>query len=98
MWNLSFEPPQIVQARVLAPLPEALRLRRASDWAAANKPGQTVDRFLERPAFDRAGTLYLTDIVPGRIFLQAPDGQWPPIAETGEIGRELLRARCEQSV
>src|SRR3546814_12070551 len=89
MWNLSFEPPQIVQARVLAPLPEALRLRRASDWAAANKPGQTVDSFLEGPAFDRAGNLYLTDIVHGRIFRLAPAGQWPR-PEARRVGKQSV--------
>jgi len=83
MWNLSFEPPQVVPAHVLASLPEALRLRRPSEWAAANKPGQTVDSFLEGPAFDRAGNLYLTDIVHGRIFRLAPNGQWHTVAETG---------------
>ncbi|OZI16586.1 SMP-30/gluconolactonase/LRE family protein [Bordetella genomosp. 7] len=83
MWNLSFEPPQRVDATVLAALPDALRLRRASEWAAANKPGQTVDSFLEGPAFDRAGNLYLTDIVHGRIFRLAPHGQWHTVAETG---------------
>ncbi|MBV7482285.1 SMP-30/gluconolactonase/LRE family protein [Bordetella sp. BOR01] len=83
MWNLSFEPPQVVQARVLATLPDALRLRRASDWAHANKPGQVVDSFLEGPAFDRAGNLYLTDIAHGRIFRLTPAGQWQAVAETG---------------
>lgn len=83
MWNLSFEPPQVLQATVLASLPEELRLRRASDWARANKPGQTVDSFLEGPAFDRVGNLYLTDIVHGRIFRLTPGGQWQTVAETG---------------
>ena len=83
MWNLSFEPPTLIEARVLASLPDVLRLRRRSDWADANKPGQEVDSFLEGPAFDKAGNLYLTDIVHGRIFRLTPAGDWQAVAETG---------------
>ncbi len=83
MWNLSFTPPTVIQARVLARLPDTLRRPVRSEWADANKPGHLVDSFLEGPAFDRQGNLYLTDIPHGRIFRLSPGLAWDSVAETG---------------
>jgi gluconolactonase len=83
MWNLSFTPPVVIEAQVLTRLPPELRRPVRSSWADANKPGHIVDCFLEGPAFDRAGHLYLTDIPHGRIFRLSPDLQWDTVAETG---------------
>jgi gluconolactonase len=81
MWNLSFTPPELIEARVLTRLPDALRRPQRSDWADANKPGHIVDCFLEGPSFDRAGNLYLTDIPHGRIFRVSPALEWQLVAE-----------------
>lgn len=83
MWNLDFQPPTIIEATVLTRLPDDLRRPVRSEWADANKPGHVVDCFLEGPAFDREGNLYLTDIPHGRIFRLTPAGQWQAVAETG---------------
>jgi len=83
MWNLDFQPPQVIEAQVLSRLPDALRRPVRSEWAEANKPGHVVDCFLEGPSFDRAGNLYLTDIPHGRIFRLTPAGQWQQVTETG---------------
>lgn len=83
MWNLSFEPPVVIEARVLARLPDQLRRPVRSEWADANKPGHVVDCFLEGPAFDREGRLYLTDIPHGRIFRLTDGVRWELISETG---------------
>ncbi|MDQ2778915.1 MAG: SMP-30/gluconolactonase/LRE family protein [Pseudomonadota bacterium] len=83
MWNLDFAPPQVIEARVLARFPDELRRPVRSEWADANKPGHVVDCFLEGPAFDRQGNLYLTDIPHGRIFRLSMAGQWQLVAETG---------------
>ena len=83
MWNLSFTPPQIIQANILTRLPDELRRPVRSNWADANKPGQIVDCFLEGPCFDRAGNLYLTDIPHGRIFKVSSDLQWHCVADYG---------------
>ncbi|MDQ0572745.1 gluconolactonase [Variovorax paradoxus] len=72
MWNLSFQPPEVIEARVLTRLPDAFRTPRRTDWVDANKPGHMMDSFLEGPVFDRAGNLYVTDIPYGRIFRIAP--------------------------
>lgn len=81
MWNLNFTPPQRLQAKILTQLPMALRRPRRSDWADANKPGHTVDSFLEGPCFDTEGRLYLTDIPHGRVFCVSPDHQWHTVTE-----------------
>ncbi len=81
MWNLNFEPPKVIEARVLTSMPDPLRRARPSDWANANKSGRIADSFLEGPAFDRAGNLYVTDIPHGRIFRIDPSLQWHLVAE-----------------
>ncbi len=81
MWNLTFSPPHVIQARVLTRLPDALRRKRRSEWADANRPGHEVDSFLEGPSFDRAGNLYVVDIPWGRIFRISPQLEWALVAE-----------------
>jgi gluconolactonase len=76
MWNLDFSPPKVVDSSALTRLPDELRRPRCSEWSDANKPGQLVDSFLEGPAFDRAGNLYVTDIPNGRIFRISPALEW----------------------
>jgi gluconolactonase len=82
MWNLNFTAPTIIDARVVTEMPAALRRARRSEWADANKGGRPVDSFIEGPAFDRAGNLYLTDIPHGRIFRINPALEWTQVAET----------------
>lgn len=81
MWNLSFVPPAVIQARVLTRLPDAFRERRRTEWCDANKPGHQIDSFLEGPSFDREGNLYVTDIPFGRIFRISPQLEWSLVAE-----------------
>lgn len=76
MWNLTFSPPQVIEARVLTRLPDAYRGKRPSEWGAANKPGEPIDSFLEGPSFDREGNLYVVDIPFGRIFRISPKLEW----------------------
>ena len=54
---------------------------KVTEWAAANRPGQVVDCFLEGPSFDRAGNLYVTDIPNGRVFRISPERRWSLVAE-----------------
>jgi gluconolactonase len=76
MWNLSFSPPHVIEARVLTRLPDEFRKKQPSDWGAANKPGEPIESFLEGPSFDRAGNLYVVDIPFGRIFRISPELEW----------------------
>jgi gluconolactonase len=81
MWNLDFEPPRVIEARVLTRLPDSFRRKRRTEWADANKPGHELDSFLEGPSFDRDGNLYVTDIPIGRIFRISPSLEWTLAAE-----------------
>lgn len=81
MWNLDFKPPQIIEARVLTRLPDAFRKPVRSSWCDANKPGHQVDSFLEGPAFDRGGNLYVVDIPFGRIFRITPALEWKQVVQ-----------------
>jgi gluconolactonase len=76
MWNLSFTPPAVIEARVLTRLPGEFRKVQRTEWADANKPGHEIDSFLEGPTFDRTGNLFVTDIPNGRIFRISPDLKW----------------------
>jgi len=81
MWNLSNTPPAVIQARVLTRVPDEFRKPTRTPWSDANKPGHTVDCFLEGPSFDRAGNLYVVDIPYGRIFRIAPDLDWTLVTQ-----------------
>jgi gluconolactonase len=81
MWNLDFTPPIVVPARVLTRLPESFRKAVRTDWCDANKPGSTIDSFLEGPTFDRTGNLYVCDIPYGRIFRVSPTLEWTLVAQ-----------------
>ena len=81
MWNLDFSAPLVIEARAFARLPDSYRNKRRSEWCDANKPGHEIDSFLEGPAFDRSGNLFLTDIPFGRIFRVSPAGEWNIVAE-----------------
>ena len=76
MWNLDFAPPAVIEARVLTRLPDGFRKPRRTEWCDANKPGQEIDSFLEGPAFDRNGNLFVADIPYGRIFRVTPALEW----------------------
>jgi gluconolactonase len=81
MWNLSFTPPQVIEARVLTKVPDAFRKPRRTEWCDANKPGHVIDSFLEGPSFDLEGNLYVTDIPYGRIFRISPKLEWSLVVE-----------------
>ena len=74
-------PPRPREARDLNRLPDRFRKRRRTEWGDFNRGGQALDCFLEGPAFDREGRLYVTDIPFGRIFRIGTDGGWEQVAE-----------------
>ena len=74
MWNLSFTPPQVIEARVLTRLPDSFRSRRRTEWCDANKPGSEIDSFLEGPSFDRAGNLYVSETNTGEVYRYPSEG------------------------
>jgi gluconolactonase len=75
-------PPRLIETKVFSAMPEAFRRKGArTDWADANRRGQPTDCFIEGPAFDADGNLYIVDIPFGRIFRIAPDGKWSLVVE-----------------
>jgi len=77
-----YPPPPLVDAEVFARLPDHFRRSgRRSNWADVNKRGETLHSFLEGPAFDTAGNLWLVDIPWGRIFRLSPQGEFTLMAE-----------------
>ena len=75
-------PPVLVETRVFTTMPEHFRRTGVrSAWADANKQGVPVDSFIEGPAFDADGNLYIVDIPFGRIFRITPAGAWALVAE-----------------
>jgi gluconolactonase len=75
-------PPKLIHAEIFSAMPESFRRKGVrTDWADANRPGSTVDCFIEGPSFDAEGNLYIVDIPFGRIFRIAPDKSWSLAAE-----------------
>jgi gluconolactonase len=76
-----YPPPAPVPATLFTRLPDSLRKPRRTAWGDINAAGAELDCFLEGPAFDRSGNLYVTDIPFGRIFRISPQGEWTQVAE-----------------
>ena len=73
-----------VIAEPFAIVPPALqRLGESSRWAAEVLGVDSVGSFLEGPTFGPDGTLYVSDLAHGRIFLISPAGH---IVDTLECG------------
>ncbi len=76
-----FASPRLLQTSVWARLPEHFRRRDVQGpWSAYRFPGRP-DCFLEGPAFDRFGNLYIVDIPHGRIFEISPDAAFRLVAD-----------------
>ena len=78
-----YAPPQEVPMQVFARVPAALTLVGKRCWMTDEWPDlrATLGSFLEGPAFDRAGMLYLVDLAFGRILKLSPAGQFSVVVE-----------------
>lgn len=75
-------PPKRIDTTLFTQMPEEFRRPGIrSDWADANKGGHPVDCFLEGPAFDAEGNLFVVDIPFGRVFRISPAGAWALVCE-----------------
>jgi len=86
--------PERCDAQVWSTMPDHLRLRNTdSDWAKANKGGEQLHSFIEGPAMDAQGNLYVTDIPYGRIFRISAQKDWELLVQyDGEPnGLKVLR-------
>lgn len=74
--------PEVRPAEVFTRMPEKYRKPNVqTDWARANRAGQSTDSFLEGPVWSPEGFLYVTDIPHGRVFRIAPSGEWELVVE-----------------
>lgn len=70
-----FNSPDVLESKIFARYPEALRNGDAhSSWSAAQPGGHVRTSFLEGPSFDREGNLWCVDIVNGRLLKVNQDG------------------------
>lgn len=77
-----FAPPELVRTEVFAEVPAKLRKPGTpAERLAAGKGATPAGCFLEGPAFDRAGNLYVVDLAFGRIFKISPQGEFSLAAE-----------------
>ncbi|MBT6277049.1 MAG: SMP-30/gluconolactonase/LRE family protein [Chromatiales bacterium] len=73
-----FTAPKELVAREFARVPDSLRRHGEPSWMS--RSGR-VGTFIEGPAFDRAGNLYIVDMPFGRIFRITPEGRFDVVAE-----------------
>jgi gluconolactonase len=95
-----FAAPPAVEAEVFTTIPESFHRRgEISPWAQVQLHGVETPVFLEAPAFDGAGNLWVADIPWGRLFKIAPDGRvelggecggWPTGMKFLSDGRLLI--------
>jgi len=75
MYN-PFKPLEHITTEVFTSLPAKFRKKSRSAWSDPNRQNAEVECFLEGPAFDREGNLWVCDIPFGRIFRIDPKGNW----------------------
>ena len=74
--------PQLIQTEVFAEVPPSLRKTSVpAERIAAGGGPIPAGSFLEGPAFDRAGNLYVVDIPYGRIFRVSSRGDFDVVIE-----------------
>lgn len=73
--------PEVRTFGIFSTVPEKFRSKTRTVWADANQGGREIDCFLEGPAFDDEGNLYVTDIPFGRIFRVDPKGNWDLVVQ-----------------
>jgi gluconolactonase len=77
-----FPPPERISTEVFAEVPKPLRRQGSPpERLAAGKSATPAGCFLEGPAFDRAGNLYVVDLAYGRILKISPGGEFSVTAE-----------------
>ncbi|MFT5391755.1 MAG: gluconolactonase [Gammaproteobacteria bacterium] len=73
-----FAPPVEIDALLFARVPDALRRPGVATWMS--RSGR-IDCFIEGPAFDREGNLYLVDMPAGRILRVDESGRFEVVVE-----------------
>jgi gluconolactonase len=69
-----FAAPPAIMAEPFCRIPDKFRRHGTTEWAQVQLYGAPTPAFLEGPAFDAAGNLWVTDIPWGRLFKISPNG------------------------
>ena len=89
-----FPAPEVIEAEVIARLPEKFMKREGEQNAFAQLfPHGPPPCFLEGPDFDRNGNLYFVDVPWGRIFMMSPRGEIDLVMEYDGMPNALKFSR-----
>jgi gluconolactonase len=76
-----FKQIELVKAEVFTSMPAKFRKRGHTKWSDPNRQFAEVECFLEGPAFDREGNLFIVDTAFQRIFRITPKGEWDVVVQ-----------------
>lgn len=76
-----FKQIELIKAEVFTSMPGKFRKKGRTKWSDPNRQRAEVECFLEGPAFDREGNLFIVDTAFQRIFRIAPKGDWEVVVE-----------------
>ena len=76
-----FKQLELIKAEVFTSMPAKFRSKSRTGWSDPNRQNAEVECFLEGPAFDRQGNLYIVDTPFGRIFRIDPRGAWELVVQ-----------------
>jgi gluconolactonase len=76
-----FKPLELIKAEVWTSMPHKFRQKRRTTWSDPNRQHVPIECFLEGPAFDRQGNLFLVDTAFQRIFRITPHGEWDVVVQ-----------------
>jgi gluconolactonase len=76
-----FKQLELIKAEVFTSMPAKFRSKSRTGWSDPNRQNVEVECFLEGPAFDRQGNLYIVDTPFGRIFRIDPKGAWELVVQ-----------------
>ena len=72
---------ELIKAEVFTSMPGKFRKKGRTGWSDPNRQNAEVECFLEGPAFDREGNLYIVDTAFQRIFRITPAGAWDVVVQ-----------------
>ena len=76
-----FKQLELIKDEVFTSMPAKFRSKSRTGWSDPNRQNAEVECFLEGPAFDRQGNLYIVDTPFGRIFRIDPKGAWELVVQ-----------------
>ena len=76
-----FKQLELIKAEVFTSMPAKFRSKSRTGWSDPNRQNAEVECFLEGPAFDRQGNLYIVDTPFGRIFRIDSKGAWELVVQ-----------------